>query len=248
MNESLSYASVAKMLDHALLTPTFTRDDLLAGCRLASAYDVASVCILPYAVTLARDTLAGSDVKATTVIGFPHGAHATAVKAAETERAIADGAQEVDMVVNLSAVRSGDWSYARDDIAAVVTRAHDAGKKVKVIFENAHLDRSQKIRLCEIAAALGADWVKTSTGFGPSGATLDDIALLREHTPPSVGVKASGGVRTLDQVLAFRALGVSRCGTSATRAILDQLRERLAIEPIRLDQDSVAKSAAASAY
>jgi deoxyribose-phosphate aldolase len=251
MNETttpLSYASVAKMIDHALLTPAFTRDDLLAGSRLARAYDVVSVCILPYALPLARDTLAGSTVKATTVIGFPHGAHATAVKVAETACALEDGAEEVDMVVNISAVRSGDWEYVRRDINGVITTAHGAGKKVKVIFENAYLDREQKIRLCEISAALGADWVKTSTGFGPSGATLEDLELMRAHTPANVAVKASGGVRTLDQLLAVRAIGVSRCGTSATKTILDEARERLGFEPIRLDQVSVATSGTVTSY
>ena len=167
-----------------------------------------------------------------TTIGFPHGGHTTAIKRAEAEQAIADGCQELDMVANLSKVLSGDWDYVRADIAAVIEPAHAAGRKVKIIFENCYLDDDQKKRLCEIGSELNADWVKTSTGYGTSGATHDDLRLMREHAADHVQVKAAGGVRTLDALLGVRALGVTRVGATATAKILDECRERLGLEPI----------------
>ena len=159
-----TYSDVAKMIDHSLLNPTLTWNELEHGIALALAYDVASVCILPYAVKFCSERLCGSNVRASTTIGFPHGGHTTAVKVAEARWALADGAEELDMVVNISQVLSADWSYVSDDIGAVVAETHAAGQKVKVIFENAYLQDDQKIRLCEICAELRADWVKTSTG------------------------------------------------------------------------------------
>lgn len=190
------------------------------------------MCILPFALRRCADLLAGSDVLPSTTIGFPHGGHTTSVKAAEAERALADGARELDMVVNVGKVRSGDWSYVRADIAAVVERAHAAGQKVKVIFETAYLDDAHKVHLCELCGELRADWVKTSTGFAPAGATDGDVALMRAHSPPHVQVKASGGVRDLDRVLALRALGATRVGASRTSEILDEARRRLGLEPV----------------
>ena len=217
-----TYADVAKMIDHSLLKPTLTRQELEDGCRLALDYDVASVCILPYYLKRCAEILAGSDVRASTTIGFPHGGHATAVKVAEARQALADGGEELDMVCNISAVLSGDWELVRRDITAVTEATHGAGQKVKVIFENCYLEDPHKIRLCEICGEIGVDWVKTSTGYGTGGATHDDLKLMRRHAPDHVQVKAAGGVRTLDALLEVRALGVTRSGASATRAILDE--------------------------
>jgi len=222
-----TYDQIAKMIDHSLLNPTLTDADLESGCRLALDYNVASVCILPYYLKRSAEMLRGSTVRASTTIGFPHGGHTTAVKAAEARQALADGGEELDMVVNISKVLSGDWAYVRQDIGAVLDAAHPAGRKVKVIFENCYLNRDQKIRLCELCGELRADWVKTSTGYGTGGATLEDLKLMREHSPPHVQVKAAGGVRDLDALLAVRAVGVTRVGASRTREILDECRRRL---------------------
>jgi deoxyribose-phosphate aldolase len=222
-----TYSDIAKMIDHSLLKPTLGWEELEAGCRLAVDYDVASVCILPYALKRCAELLKGSTVAASTTIGFPHGGHTTAVKLAEAERALADGGQELDMVVNISKVLSGDWRYVRADIQAVVAAAHAAGQKAKVIFENCYLEDQHKIRLCQICGELRADWVKTSTGYGTGGATLDDLKLMREHSPPHVQVKAAGGIRTLDSLLEVRALGVTRVGASRTVDILDECKRRL---------------------
>lgn len=229
---SYQYSDIAKMIDHSLLNPSLTEVDLDAGVRLARAYDVASVCILPYALKRCAEQLRGSTVKASTTIGFPHGGHTTAIKRAEAEQAIADGGEELDMVVNISQVLSGDWNAVERDIAAVIEVAHGAGKKVKVIFENAYLQDPHKISLCRICTDLGADWVKTSTGYAVSGATIPDLKLMRQHSGPQVQVKAAGGVRDFDTLLEVRALGVTRCGASKTKEILDTCRHRLGLEPI----------------
>jgi len=227
-----TYADLAKMIDHSLLNPALHVEQLDEGCRLALAYDVASVCILPYYLRRCADLLGGSDIRASTTIGFPHGGHATATKVVETRQALADGGEELDMVVNISAALSGDWSYVRNDIAAVAQPTHDAGQKVKVIFENAYLNDEQKIRLCEICAEVGADWVKTSTGYAPTGATVYDLKLMRRHSPAHVQVKAAGGIRDLDKLLEVRAIGVTRCGATRTREMLDEACRRLGL-PMR---------------
>jgi deoxyribose-phosphate aldolase len=224
-----TYLDVAKMIDHSLLNPTLTTVDLENGVRIALEYDVASVCIMPYALKWLAERLAGSDVKASATIGFPHGGHATSVKVTEAVQALDDGGQELDMVVNISKTLSGDWSYVRDDIKAVIDVTHARGQKVKVIFENAYLNDEQKIRLCEICGELGADWVKTSTGYAPGGATDDDLKLMRKHSPASVQVKAAGGVRTLDRLLEVRAIGVTRSGATATVAMLEEAKRRLGL-------------------
>jgi deoxyribose-phosphate aldolase len=219
---------IAKMIDHSLLNPTFVTRDLEQGIRTAIVCDVASVCIMPYYLKRCAEMLRGTSVRASTTIGFPHGGQVTAVKVAETKHALDDGGEELDMVVNISKVLSGDWDYVRDDIGAVVDATHAREQKVKVIFENCYLADTQKIRLCEICGELNADWVKTSTGYGSGGATLDDLKLMRQHSPAHVQVKAAGGIRDLDAALAVRAIGVTRFGCTRTTTILEECRSRLA--------------------
>jgi deoxyribose-phosphate aldolase len=223
------YEEIAKMIDHSLLNPTITDAQLEEGCRIALQYNTASVCIMPYYLKRCAEILAGSTVKPSTTIGFPHGGHTTAIKAAEAAKAIEDGGEELDMVVNISKVLSGDWPYVRGDLKAVIDLAHAKAKKVKVIFENCYLKDEHKIRLCEICGDLKADWVKTSTGYGTGGATHEDLRLMRLHAPSQVQVKAAGGVRTLDALLAVRALGVTRAGATRTVEILEECKKRLGI-------------------
>jgi deoxyribose-phosphate aldolase len=222
-----TYEQIAGMIDHSLLNPTLTTAELESGCRLALDYQVASVCILPYYLRRCAELLTGSEVKPSTTIGFPHGGHTTAVKLAEARQALADGGQELDMVVNISQVLSGHWDFVRAEIQVVVDETHAAGQKIKAIFENCYLNEAQKIRLCQICSEAKADWVKTSTGYGSGGATMDDLALMRKHAAPHVQVKAAGGVRDLDTLLKVRKIGVSRCGASRTTEILDECRRRL---------------------
>ncbi|HVW37458.1 MAG TPA: deoxyribose-phosphate aldolase [Pirellulales bacterium] len=224
---NFTYLDIAKMIDHSLLQPAMTDDELEAGCRLALEYDVASVCIKPYYLKRCAEILAGSTVKASTTIGFPHGGHTTRIKLLEAQEALDLGCQELDMVVNIGKVLSGDWPFVRADIQAVVDAAHARGQIVKVIFENCYLADEHKIRLCEICGEVGADFVKTSTGYGSGGATHEDLKLMRQHSPAAVQVKAAGGVRTLDALLEVRALGVSRVGASRTAEMLDECRKRL---------------------
>jgi len=223
-----TYLDISKMIDHSLLNPVMTDAELEAGCRLAREYDVASACVKPYYAKRCAELLAGSAVAASTVIGFPHGGHKTAVKLAEARQALEDGAMELDMVVNIGKVLSLDWDYVREDIGAVTQAAHAGGAIVKVIFENCYLRDEHKIRLCEICAELGADFVKTSTGYGSGGATIEDLKLMRRHSPPHVRIKAAGGVRTLDALLEVRAIGVSRSGATRTAEMLDECKRRLA--------------------
>ncbi len=223
----LQYRDVAKLIDHALLKPTLTDGELEAGCAMARDYDVASVCILPHALKRCAELLAGSSVQPSTTIGFPHGGHTMRSKVAEAEQALLDGGTELDMVVNVGKVLSLDYAYVKAEVAAVLQLTRDAGRKLKVIFENCYLQREHKLALCELCSELEVDWVKTSTGFGPSGATREDLELMLDNTPPHVQVKASGGIRELGQVLELRELGVSRIGSSSTQAILDAWRARL---------------------
>ena len=226
--DSLEYLDVAKVIDHSLLRPELDDAFIDAGCELAAAYDVASVCCRPADVVRAADILRGSDVKVGTTIGFPHGNHVTDIKVAEARRALADGATELDMVLLIGALKSGRDADVQADIAAVVEVTHAAGAIVKVIFENAYLTDDEKVRACRLTEAAGGDFVKTSTGFAPSGATLDDLRLMRANTSPHVQVKAAGGVRTLDALLEVMAVGVTRCGATATAAMLDDFRARKA--------------------
>ena len=222
------YRDIAKMIDHSLLGPALTDAELEAGCRLAAEYDVATVCVVPHYLGRCAEMLEPSTVLATTTVGFPHGGHTTTVKVAEAERAVADGAAELDTVVNIGKVLSGDWDYVAADLAAVIQAAHAGAAKVKIIFENCYLDDDRKIALCEICGELNADWVKTSTGYGTGGATMADLKLMRAHSPAHVQVKAAGGVRDLDALLAMRAEAVTRIGASRTKDILDECKRRLA--------------------
>ena len=220
-------AELAKMFDHSLLQPVLTDAEMVAGLLLAREYNVASVCVKPYAVKLAAKLLAGSSVQASTTIGFPHGGHLTRVKVYESELAMADGATELDMVVNIGKVLSGEWNYVAHDITAVVEVAHKNGAKVKVIFENAFLKDAHKIELCKICGEVRADWVKTSTGYAETGATIEDLKLMRQHSPDHVQDKAAGGVRTYEKLLEVRAIGVTRVGATATKVILDEAKAKL---------------------
>lgn len=219
-------SQIAGSIDHSLLKPELTEAEIISGCELADEYGAASVCVRPYDVPLAARLLAGSRVKVGTVIGFPHGAHTTAVKVFEANDALAKGAVELDMVLNIGQLRSGHAEAVQADIAAVVETAR--GKAlVKVILENAYLNEEQKILACQLVTAAGGDFVKTSTGYAPTGATIEDLTLMRANTPPHIQVKAAGGVRTLDALIAVLDIGVTRVGATATKAIVDDFRARV---------------------
>jgi deoxyribose-phosphate aldolase len=213
--------NIAGLIDHALLRPELTDEALEAGCRLAVDWQVAGVCVLPHGVAACAQILAGSSVHPCAVIGFPFGANMPVVKAAEARRVLDDGATELDMVINIGKAISADWRWVRDDIHAVLNEAREQAARLKVIFETCYLNDAQKRMLCEICTDLAVDWVKTSTGFGPAGATEADIRLMRALCPPEIQVKASGGIRDLATVVRFRDLGCSRIGCSNTAAILD---------------------------
>jgi deoxyribose-phosphate aldolase len=227
---ALTERDIAKTIDHSLLRPELDDAFVEVGCRLAAKYDVASVCVRPADVERARVILDGSDVAVGTTIGFPHGNHLTAVKVFEAERALAQGATELDMVIQIGALKSGRDADVEADIRAIVDVAHANGAIVKVIFENAYLTDAEKIRACRLTEAAGGDFVKTSTGFAPSGATHDDLRLMRANTSPHIQVKAAGGVRTLDALLAVMELGVTRIGATATETIIQDFRARRAGE------------------
>ncbi len=226
--DQLSYRDVAKTIDHSLLRPELDDAFVEAGCRLAAAYDVASVCVRPADVARACAILTGTEVAVGTTIGFPHGNHLTQTKVFEAVRALGNGATELDMVLQIGALKSGRDAEVLADIAAVVDVAHAARAIVKVIFENAYLTDDEKIRACHLTEAAGADFVKTSTGFAPGGATHEDLILMRANTAAHMGVKAAGGVRTLDALLDVMALGVTRVGATATATMLDDFRARKA--------------------
>ncbi len=213
--------AMARLIDHTILKPEATRAQVEQICQQALAHGFASVCVNPYWVPLVAAELAGSDVSVCTVVGFPLGATSTAAKVAETGITLGDGAREIDMVLNVGALRSGDLDIVQRDIAAVVEAAHGGGAIVKVILETALLEDAQKLSACRLAVTAGADFVKTSTGFAASGATVEDVALMREAVGPALGVKASGGIRTLADVERMVAAGATRIGTSAGVAIVE---------------------------
>lgn len=225
---NLTYEQIAKVIDHSLLRPELTEAETIAGCELALRYHVATVCVKPCYVPLAAQILAGSDVLVSTVVGFPHGGNTTHAKVFEAREAIAQGARELDMVLNIGQLRSGNHDAVRDDVRAVVEEAHASGVKVKVILENAYLSDEEKVTACRLCEEAGADWVKTSTGFAPSGATIADLKLMRASVGPQVQVKAAGGVRTLDALLDVIEAGCSRSGATATAAMLDEFKQRKA--------------------
>jgi deoxyribose-phosphate aldolase len=224
-SKTITPAQLAKVIDHSLLKPEMTREEVTAGCELAKKYHVASVCVKPCDVKLASDLLKGSDVLVGTVIGFPHGSSLTSTKVVEAKQAMLDGAVELDMVINIGAMRSGDFDLVRDDIRAIV---EVAGEKaiVKVILENAYLTDEQKVKACQLSEEAGAHFVKTSTGYAPSGATIEDVKLMRASVSEKVQVKCAGGVRTLDALLAMIDAGVTRSGATTTASMLDEFKQR----------------------
>lgn len=228
---------LANMIDHSILHPTMTDKDLEKECRIAAKFDVASVCVKPYMVKNAVELLKGTDVLVGCVIGFPAGNSTIEVKVFETENACRDGAVEIDMVINIGKALSGDWEYIEKEIDAVTATCHKNGAIVKVILETDYISLDKdKVKLCEICTGVGADYVKTSSGFGfvkgadgkysYQGATIHDLELMRRHSGPQVKVKAAGGIRTLDQLIAFKDAGCSRCGATATAAIMEEATER----------------------
>jgi deoxyribose-phosphate aldolase len=211
---------VAKTIDHSTLGPAMTLDEVKAGCDVALKYDVASVCCKPCDVKFVAEILKGSEVLVGTVVGFPHGSSTTESKVFETKQAVADGAVEIDVVINIGHLKSGKTQEIQEEISAVVAAA--AGNQVKVILENAYLTDAEKVTACKLIEAAGAHYVKTSTGFAPTGATLADVKLMRATCSPKVKVKSAGGVKSLDQLLEFLDAGIDRSGSSSTASILDE--------------------------
>lgn len=218
------YDDIAKMIDHSLLKPTLTDNEIKEGCKIADKYKVASVCVRPSDVKLAKKTLQGSKVLITTVIGFPHGTTTTNTKLEEAKEAIENGAVELDLVINIGKLKSGEYEYVRNEIKIITDYAHSKNVKIKVIFENCFLNDEEKIRACQICNETNVDWAKTSTGFGAGGAEDKDIKLMREHCKPEIQIKAAGGVRTLERAIEVKELGCTRFGATATVDILERLK------------------------
>lgn len=225
-SSTITYEQLAKVIDHSLLRPELTESEVMAGCALAARYHTATVCVKPCHVRLAKELLKDSDVLVSTVVGFPHGSNLTEIKVAEAQKAMDEGALELDMVLNIGALRSGQADFVGGDIRAVCEAAHARGVKVKVIFENAYLSKEEIILACKLSEEAGADWVKTSSGFAPSGATLEDLQLMRANVSEKVQVKAAGGVRSLQALLDVIDAGATRCGATATASMLDEFKAR----------------------
>ena len=238
----LTAKDIAKMLDHSTLQPFLTEDDIKKGCDIALKYECATVCARPGDMKIVVPALRGSTVLPCTVIGFPHGAHLTDVKVYEANRALDDGCQELDMVLNIGAMLHGDYQLVEDEIAQLAKAAHDRDAILKVILETCYLNEEQKIKACQLSENAGADFVKTSTGYGSAGANVEDILLMRKTVSPHVRVKASGGIRTLDAVLAYRAAGASRCGVSASVAIMEEAYKREAEGTLSMDNIGTVKN------
>lgn len=219
-----SKKTIAKTIDHSLLKPEMTRDEVRQGCEIARKYDVASVCCKPSDVAFCAEILKGSDVEVGTVVGFPHGSSTTSTKVFETKQALADGATEIDMVLNIGLLKSGLLEEVKSDIAAVVAAAD--GKTVKVILENAYLSDEEKVTACKLCEAAGAHYVKTSSGYAPTGATIADVKLMRASVSPKIKVKSAGGVRTLDALIEMLDAGVERSGATTTSTMLDEYTQR----------------------
>lgn len=254
---AITLRDIAKMIDHSLLHPTMTDADVRKGCELARKYDTATACVKPYSIPLAREVLEGSGVGVCPVIGFPHGNSTTRVKVIEAEEAARAGGSEIDMVINIGKALGGDWDYVAAEVRAINDAVRAEGAILKVIFENDYLKDEHIIRLCEICSGAGVAFVKTSTGYGfvkqadgtynYKGATVPHLKLMRKHAAPSVQIKAAGGVRTLDDLLLVRSLGVSRIGATATEAIVEEARRRgIGEVPVKLE--SVSKELAAGGY
>ena len=235
------FSELAKMIDHSILHPAFTDVDLKEGCEIAKKYNVASVCVKPYMVKDAVELLKDTDVKTGCVIGFPHGNSTTKVKVFETIEACKDGAVEIDMVINIGKTLQGDFEYVEKEVKAVAEACHVNGAILKVIIETDHvINNDMKITLCKVSSRAEADYVKTSSGYGfvkqsngdynYQGATIPDLILMKESVSEGVGIKAAGGIRNLDQLLAIQAAGASRCGTTATKAILEEAEKRLKLQ------------------
>ena len=224
----LTPADIAQMLDHSTLQPYLTQEDIRKGCEIALRYHTASVCARPGDMKLVAELLKGSDVRVCTVIGFPHGNHLPKIKLMEAQAALDEGCVELDMVQNVGRLLAGEDAYVQDEIRAICDLAHGRGARVKVILETCFLNEEQKVRACKLAAAAGADWVKTSTGYGSGGCTVEDVRLMRQSVPAACQVKGSGGIRDLDMVLALRAAGATRCGVSATEKIMAEAEKRAA--------------------
>ncbi len=220
---TVRYSDIANMIDHSLLKPNLTDQDIKTGCGIAAEWGAASVCVRPSDVILAEKLLRHEPVVVSTVIGFPHGAHTTEIKLAECRQAIDQGAKELDAVINIGKMKSGDQNYVEDELHKMTAFIHAQDVKIKVIFENCYLTKEEIIALCEMCNRCGADWVKTSTGYGTSGATEDDIILMRQHALPAIQVKAAGGVRTLEKAIIMKTLGCTRIGATATVDILTPL-------------------------
>ncbi len=237
----ITYESIAQRIDHALLSPTMTAAEMVQGCQLAALHEVATVCIKPHAVKLAFRALADSSVKVGTVVGFPLGGQTIASKVFETAEAIESGASEVDMVVNIGEVRSGNWTHIEAEIRQVSAEVRKRQAILKVIFETCYLSDEQKIRLCEICSKAQVDYVKTSTGFGTGGATASDLILMRRHTEPSVKLKASGGIKDLSTAIEFCELGAERLGLSRTSEILGELEQKLNLPQRNVPRETFSK-------
>ncbi|MBQ3705467.1 MAG: deoxyribose-phosphate aldolase [Clostridia bacterium] len=219
---------IAKMLDHSTLQPWLTEADIRRGCEVALKYGTASVCARPCDVPILAEMLEGSEVKVCTVIGFPHGTNETAIKLAEAQMALAQGCEELDMVLNIGKLKAGDYEYVGSEIRIIANAAHEAGAILKVILETCYLTEEEKITACHLSEKAGADFVKTSTGYGSAGCTIEDLKLMRANVSAKVKVKGSGGIRDLDTVLRAREAGASRCGVSATEKIMAEAEERYA--------------------
>jgi deoxyribose-phosphate aldolase len=220
----VTYDEIAGMIDHSLLNPTLTDQDIIEGCKIAMEYRVATVCVRPSDVIAAKKTLENSKVGTTTVIGFPHGTTTTDVKIFEANEAIKNGCSELDVVINIGKHRSGDYEFVKNDLKAVTDLCHNNGILIKVIFENCYLDTEQKIAACRICNEIKVDYAKTSTGYGSGGATDEDLKLMRKYVDPGIKIKAAGGIRTLERAIEIRKLGVSRFGATATIGILERLK------------------------
>jgi deoxyribose-phosphate aldolase len=223
---TITARQIAKMVNHSMLRPDMTREEVAADCAMARKYDIISICIRPYDVAFCRRMLEGSDVRISAVVGFPHGNSVTETKLFEANRAMDEGAAELDMVLPIGMVRSGEWQYAETEVRQIVEAAHGRAVLVKVIFEDCLLSDDEVVHCCRLCEAAGADYVKTSTGYGAGGATVSRVRLMRASCPPRIGVKAAGGIRTLDQFLLLLDAGAVQQGTRSTKTIIEEALER----------------------